>query len=330
MAELTSVPPEDNFASKTQAYREVLLGCLLVRIADKSRDVSFPYVGLGEAAYNGRTLDEQVVNPFLREKNIPCSKGPYLSVFRRSVAFVPSTREGLKDKKGFDALLRVIEIVRNQTDDRVLKAILGYLVHRFLLLREESHIDLIELDRISLSQYRNLITALIHRKSGGRLPLLLVVSMFEAIAETFSLAWSIEWQGINVADSASGVSGDITIKQKGISILVVEVTERIVDSTRVASTFKTKIAPAKIPRYVFMVHLHQIDDKTQSQADRYFAQGYDVTLVDIWEWLVNSLVTIGGEGRQHFQTRVLHHLSDVEIPKMIRVIWNEETERLLA
>jgi hypothetical protein len=71
------------FRSRTQAYRETIIGCLIARIIDKTIDIYLPYINLGENAYNGRTLDEQVVNPFLQEKRIPCSKGPFLSVFRR-------------------------------------------------------------------------------------------------------------------------------------------------------------------------------------------------------------------------------------------------------
>ena len=75
------------FTSSTQAYREALMGCLLARILDKSVDVRSPYVSQGDNAYNGRTLDERVVNPTLQNHRIPSSRGPFLSVFRRSVQF---------------------------------------------------------------------------------------------------------------------------------------------------------------------------------------------------------------------------------------------------
>ena len=58
------------FRSQTQAYREVLLGCVLVRILDKSIDVHKPYVNQGDDAYNGRTLDERVINPFLSNMTV--------------------------------------------------------------------------------------------------------------------------------------------------------------------------------------------------------------------------------------------------------------------
>ena len=76
---------ETVFHSHTQAYREVLVGCTIARLQDRDIDIRQPYVGLGENSFNGRTLDEKAVNPFFHDRRIPSSKGPYLSVFRRSV-----------------------------------------------------------------------------------------------------------------------------------------------------------------------------------------------------------------------------------------------------
>lgn len=54
------------FASSVQSYRETLLGCCIARIMDDSIDIRLPYMNQGEAAYNGRTLDERVINPCAR------------------------------------------------------------------------------------------------------------------------------------------------------------------------------------------------------------------------------------------------------------------------
>ncbi len=93
------------FASSTQSYREALLGCGLVRLLNRTINIRLPYVQLGENAFNGRTMDERVINPFLQDQLIPCSKGPYLASFRRSVKFTSETAGGLRDKEGYTALL---------------------------------------------------------------------------------------------------------------------------------------------------------------------------------------------------------------------------------
>jgi hypothetical protein len=67
-------PFEMMFRSATQAYREALTGCVIARLQDKCIDIRLPYMKHGANAYNGRTLDEKVVNPFLQGNRIPCSR----------------------------------------------------------------------------------------------------------------------------------------------------------------------------------------------------------------------------------------------------------------
>ncbi|MFZ5452218.1 MAG: hypothetical protein ACOZF2_10180 [Thermodesulfobacteriota bacterium] len=104
------------FASSTQSYREVLLGCGLARIIDQSINIRHPYVNQGDDAFNGRDLDERVINPFLHDRLIPCTKGPYLASFRRSVKFTPETAAGLRDKQGYYALLDYISALESANE----------------------------------------------------------------------------------------------------------------------------------------------------------------------------------------------------------------------
>ena len=67
------------FASETQAHREVLVGCAIARLQDRTINIRHTYMKHGSDAFNGRSLDGRVVNQFLRENRIPCTKGPYLS-----------------------------------------------------------------------------------------------------------------------------------------------------------------------------------------------------------------------------------------------------------
>jgi SacI restriction endonuclease len=201
------------FESSTQAYREVFLGCILARLSDRNIDLTKPYVNQGEDAYNGRTLDETVVNPFLHEKRIPSSKGPFLAAFRRSVRFDEATREGLRDKEGYSALLRLIEGLSKADKEGELRGVLRYTLFRFIALRTASEIPLSRLQRISLEQYGQLIDGLLNTASGGRFPMMLVEATFTAINRVFNLDWEIDVQGINVADKQSGAGADITIKR---------------------------------------------------------------------------------------------------------------------
>ncbi len=142
------------FSSKTQSYREVLLGCAVARYQDRSSNIRHPYVKQGEDAFNGRTLDEKAVNPFLFSKQIPCSKGPYLATFRRNVTFTEDTRDGLRDKEGFDALLSLISTLEAVSESDEVETIIIALLKCFIDLREQSIVRLVPIRRLRIDQYR--------------------------------------------------------------------------------------------------------------------------------------------------------------------------------
>jgi hypothetical protein len=318
------------FSSNTQAYREVLLGCVVVRILEKSVDIHLPYVSHGSKAFNARDLDEKVINPFLQSKRIPSSRGPYLSAFRRQVKFEPSTRDGLRDKSGYDSLLTLINYLANLDDEGKLLALLQYLLFRFAQLREASIIPLTRIQRFSLEQYNQLFRSLLSRPSGGLYPVILTICMFETITQFFNLDWVIRWQGINVADAASGAGGDITIIHQGRVILAVEVTERLVDRPRLTATFNTKIAPAAIEDYLFLVGETEPSEDARNQAARYFAQGHEINFAQVCDWLIMLLATMGKSGRDLYNANLLQILAEPEIPQVVKVAWNDSVSELFG
>src|SRR5215469_4332713 len=315
------------FRSRTQAYREVLLGCVLARLNDRSIDIHKPYVNLGKDAYNGRTLDEKVVNPFLHEKRIPSSHGPFLAVFRRSVKFRKATRGGTRDKTGYDSFVALVDLISELDDERDLKQILQCLLFRFVRLRIAADIPLSKLHRISLEQYGQLVDGLLATPSGGRFPVLLVEATFTAIKRAFDRPWLIEVQGINVADRAAGVGGDITIRQGQVILLAIEVTERPVERTRVISTFQAKIAPQGIEDYLFLVRGETSDD-VMRQARQYFSQGHEVNFLEIRGWILMILATVGKVGRAIFNEVLLAKLDDAEMPAELKLAWNTQIDRI--
>lgn len=162
----------------------------MVRILDASIDIRQPYVDQGPNAFSGRSLDERVINPFLQSKRIPCSNGPYLSVFRRSVKFDESIKTGLRDKPGYDALLKALAYLESLTEPEA-GLFLEYQLCEFAKLREAANIPLSRLQRISLEQYDRLIAGLVATPSGGLFPVLLAVAMFRTINTFFNVDWDI-------------------------------------------------------------------------------------------------------------------------------------------
>lgn len=316
------------FASNTQAYREVLLGCILVRLSRPGVNVRQPYVEQSDNAFSGRTLDERVVNPFLHSMQIPSSKGPYLSVFRRGIQFDESTRRGLRDKDAYDSFLQILDYIELHSSPQELNQLLNHVLFEFLSLREGSSISIAQLPRISLRQYESLIPGLLSVPSGGRVPVMTIISMLRTIAIVFHLEWTIEYSGINVADAATGASGDITVSNAGQPTMILEVTERPVGASRVQSTFRSKIATSGVTDYLFMVDKRLVGDDATEEASRYFAQGYEINFVDISSWLLMCLATLGSSGRAEYNRQLTGMFQSPDLPKAVKVGWNREVLKL--
>jgi hypothetical protein len=317
------------FNSNTQAFREALIGCCLARMGDAAIDIAKPYVNQGSDAYNGRTLDEQVVNPLLQEKEVPCSKGPYLSALRRNISFVPETSKGLRDKDAFRAMLVFIDCLKTETGDGARRYLVS-LLRNFITLRERSRIALARINRFSIEQYSALLDLLLGSASGGLVPVLLVVSAFDAIKATYGLPWELDYQGINEADAASGAGGDVTVRRAGEVVLSIEVTERIIDEDRVRTTFRTKIAPNGIDDYLFFFAGAPPTEAARARARAYFAQGHDINFAPVKDWIATVLATLGAGGRKVFTDKLVAALDDPKVPAAIKVAWNSHVRTVLA
>ncbi|MEQ1889316.1 MAG: restriction endonuclease, SacI family [Alphaproteobacteria bacterium] len=310
------------FRSSTQSYREVLLGCGLVRLLAPSINIRLPYMNQGDEAFNGRTLDERVINPFLHDRRIPSSKGPYLAVFRRSVELQPEIISGLKDKSGYEAMMLFLDALEVAKNDDA-RALVLHLLHCFLVMREAATISLAKISRLSLEQYGALMDSLLQVSSGGLVPVLLVVAMLRTINACYSLNWEVEFQGINVADKASGAGGDVTVRGDKRLLLAIEVTERPIDKARVVSTFNTKIVEAGIEDYLF-VYAHAEPGEDARQAARtYFSQGHEINFVQVQEWILNNLGTLGSKCRAIFTQEILKLLDTPQVPAKVKVAWND-------
>src|SRR5689334_6511599 len=97
------------------------------------------------------------------------------------------------------------------------------------------------------------------------------------INKTYTLKWDVEFQGINVADAASGAVGDITVKNAGKEIVLgLEVTERPIEVSRVTNTFEKKISPNGLKDYLFVHAANVPDTATVDAAKKFFPLGHEV------------------------------------------------------
>jgi hypothetical protein len=317
------------FESRTQSYREALLGCALIHLINTDINIRLPYIKHGDGSFNGRTLDEQVVNPFLQEQLIPCSKGPYLATFRRNVKLIPETAVGLRDKAGYSAMLELLCEIENCLTDKSTEDFIMCLLNRFIMLRDASRIPLAHINRLSIKQYSELLKMLLMQQSGGLIPVLVTVAFFQMLNEYYSLAWDIYWQGINVADNATGSEGDVTIKKAGETILAIEITERPIDHRRIVSTFNTKIIHNDVKEYLFIYTNAEPDDTARQATKNLFSQGYDINFANIIELITNNFYVLSSRAREIFTNKILSLLDNIDVPALVKMTWNECIKNIL-
>jgi len=317
------------FNSKTQSYREVLLGCALIRLLDTSVNIRLPYINHGEGSFNGRSLDEYAINPFLQEQLFPCSKGPYLAAFRRSVKLLPETAEGLRDKTGYAAMMDLLSVIEDCDTKNKIETFIMCLLQRFVLLRNESRIPLARIGRFNVEQYGQLLTELLRQQSGGLLPVIVTVAFFQTLAEHYSLSWHISWQGINVADKASGAEGDVTIKENGTTILAIEITERPLDHRRIVSTFNTKIIHNEVKEYLFVYTNAEPDETARQAARNLFSQGYEINFVNVVQMIINNFLVLPANARDIFSNKTMALLESRDVSATVKVKWNDSVKAVL-
>jgi hypothetical protein len=233
-----------------------------------------------------------------------------------------------RDKDGYAALVEIVDYLR-ELDAETARNYLRYLLRCFIVLRESHNITLKRISKPNLEQLSHLIEGMLTVKSGGRIPSLLATAMFQTISECHSLGWEVEFQGINVADKASGAVGDITIRKDGALVLGVEVTERPIDQARVTLTFNQKVSPSGLGDYLFITTAKP-EDGALAAARRYTSVGHEMNFVPLAGWLVHNLATVGPVCRSLFQSNMIELLGAQGVPAEIRVAWNDKMDEAIG
>ncbi len=171
---------------------------------------------------------------------------------------------------------------------------------------------------------------MLDKRSGGLIPVLFTLAMLKTIQQTLGLGWTIGWQGINVADKAGGVGGDITVTDEGKTLLVFEVTERTIDRERIVSTFNTKILQHGIEDYLFMYCRQNPTEDAKAAAKSYFSQGHEINFMQVKNWIAANLATLGARGRGIFLKETLALLEEPDVPAYVKTAWNDVIKDTVA
>jgi hypothetical protein len=80
----------------------------------------------------------------------------------------------------------------------------------------------------------------------------------------------------------------------------------------------------------FFVHLSTVEPAAMAQARQYFTQGHEVNFLDIQEWILMLLATMGRRGRDAFNRHLAGLVDAPDVPRSIKVAWNGQLTALVS
>ena len=271
--------------SKVNSIRYALVTQMLGKIADPSR--SLMALQLGEAvegAWDARSFATAVVLPWERDNQQVLGKSPdpYVSKPLRRPRLDDDT--SVRDKAAWEqfvAFLTPLDTAPPKELRHAFRRVLRALVRR---LTQQSF-DYPIPQRISQARLESLVMSFLGESSGGLRPLAVAAALFRTLGEGFRLFSRVRSQGINEADSASGVPGDVMcFDHDGNICLAVEVKDtnltlaHLQEASRKAKQFSDGLS-----NFLFAVPGIRKDDARDIKVltHRNWAEGlniYDVTI----------------------------------------------------
>lgn len=244
--------------SKGVAVRYALVTQLLGKVADPTRDMhSVQLAGGSPGTWDARSFSTAVVVPWVSENQyvLGTSAEPYASKplrRERLEADMPNVRYQA-DWNALVALFARLEAKGEEATKQTLRRVLRALVRRLAAQSFGYPIP----QRISIRRLQEILDEFLGTASGGLRPQVVTTGLMRTVGEAFSLFAEVESQGINEADAAGGVPGDVICYSRNDPeqiCLVVEVKDRELTLGHIdATAVKAKQADVGLANILFAV-----------------------------------------------------------------------------
>lgn len=210
--------------SKVGSIRYAVVTQILGKIADPGRSLLALQLGApGKGAWDARSFATAVIVPWERDNQqvIGKSPDPYVSNPLRRPRLDDDT--SVRDKGAWASLVAfLLELDGLPAGDlqHAFRRVLRALERRQARQQFSCPVP----SRISQARLETLVTELLEQPSGGLRPMVVATALFRTLGEGFGLFAVVRSQGVNEADAASGVPGDIVCSDRDENLrLVVEV-----------------------------------------------------------------------------------------------------------
>ena len=324
-----SDPEIDCFTnSNSVAIRYAFVTQLLGKIADSRRSLLYIQSGTSDVgAWNARSFSSAVVVPWVEDNHgvLGTSSDPYVSKPLRRVR-LNHDMTNVKNKEEWQSMVTPFTSLEEEgmeAVEDVFSRCLRSLARKLAQQRFKYQIP----RRISLEALGGMVESFLSETSQGLRPLAVSTALMRILGRAFSIFPEVKSQGLNEADSASGMPGDIVCyDRQGEISLVLEVKDyslRVIDFQ--TSVRKVRESGNRLSNLLFVVPgIRELDmEEIETKTQHVWATGLNIYRVDIGhlvkmafvlldeEWRVVFMKDIGEEldrRGQHMHRRAWHDL----------------------
>ena len=247
-------PQVDRFVnSKTSSIRYAFFTQLVGKLADPERDLlCLQKQDASAGQWDPRSFCTRTIVPWVQENQnvLGTSPDPYVSNPLRRPR-LDEDMGSLRNRSEWEALVGLLESTQQAGDlpavERMVVRCLKSLARRLRRQTFEYPVP----HRISLDQLVDLIVAFLDEPSGGLRPQALATALFRVLGDALGLFDDVVGQGLNEADAATGMPGDIVCcDAEGTPVLAVEVKDRVVGLTDLRAAI-TKARSSGLRSFLF-------------------------------------------------------------------------------
>ena len=295
------------------AVRYALVTQLLGKIADPSRNLNTVQLAAGETgAWNARSFSDAVVVPWVSDNQhvLGTSAEPYASKPLRRER-IERNMPNVRYQADWNALVALFDCLESSDGEAVKEAfrrVLRSLVRRLASQTFGYAIP----QRISLRRLQIILDAFLSSPSGGLRPLAITAALMRTVGGAFSLFSKVESQGINEADAASGIPGDVIcycLDDPKRICLAIEVKDLELTLAHIdASSLKAKQADVGLANVLFTVPGVRAAncDYIAARIATEWASGMNIYVVSI-RTLVDALFVLVDES---WRVRLVREIGD--------------------
>ncbi len=324
-------PVEQLVNSSVNSIRYALLTQLLGKIANPKRSLLSLQSGSGQdGAWNARSFCDAVIVPWVSENQnvLGTSAEPYASKPLRRDRLERSM-PNVRDKKDWMRLYDFFAPLDRSSSSELEQAMYQCLIcvaRRMAALSFKYEIPI----RVSLPDLRGILSHFLSDSSGGLRPLVVATAAMRVVGEGFNIFENVKSQGINQADSASGVPGDIMcFDNDGRILLAVEVKDRVLTLADLkASVRKSRQTQGSMSNLLFAVPSVQSAEESaiHSTIRSAWTTGLNIYCVEVLELITHSFVLLD----EHWRTELLREIGrelDEQSDPVHRKSWQEALEK---